>query len=472
MIRKLLLSAAAPLIGSVLLSACATPPHLGARPEIAAADSFASKQSLRGQGVVWPGHEWWKQFGDAQLDELIAEAMAKSPDIAAAQARLLAAQGYSQQAGAALLPQVDANGQAEFVKQSYNNSLSNAFVPKGWNDKGQLSASLSLDLDLWGKNRAKLAAARSDIFAAEVERREAELVLAANIAAAYADLAQLFRQRDVQSSALQVRQETLGLVSGRVRAGLDNRAELKQAEAAVPAARADIAATDEAIALTRNRISALIGEGPDRGLAIGRPKLESRAFAQLPEDVSINLIGRRPDIVAARARVEAAGSRANAARADFFPNISLGVLVGLQSLGLDNLFRSGSTMGNAGPAISLPIFHGGELSGRYRVAAAAYDEAVADYHRTLVNALRDVADAASSHRMLARRLAEADLALAEAEEAYALARKRYEGGLSPYLDVLTAEERLLQYRLAVSNLQSRAAVVDVSLIRALGGGYS
>lgn len=472
MIRRLPLSAAAPLIGLVLLPACATPPHLGPRAEIAAADSFASTQSLPEQNAAWPGSVWWKQFADPQLDALIAEALANSPDLAAAQARLLAARGYAQQAGAALLPSADASGRAELTKQSYNNGFPKEFLPQGWNDTGQLSLALSLDLDLWGKNRAALAAAKSDLFAAEVERREAELVLAANIAAAYADLAQLFNQREVQISALQVRQETLKLVSGRVQAGLDNRAEFKQAEAAVPAARADISATDEGITLTRNRLAALIGKGPDRGLTIARPKLNSRAIAGLPEQVSVNLVGRRPDLVAARARVEAAASRAKVARADFLPNISLGALVGFQSLGLENLLKSGSTMGNAGPAISLPIFHGGALSGRYRVATAAYDEAVADYDRTLLNALRDVADAAASHRMLAQRLTEADAALASAEDAYALARKRYEGGLSAYLDVLTAEERLLQYRLAVASLRSRAAMVDVSLIRALGGGYS
>lgn len=472
MIRRLPLSAAAPLTGLVLLSACATPPNLGARPEIAAADSFVSSESLSGQEASWPIGEWWSQFGDPQLDALIAEAMAKSPDLAAAQARLLAAQGFAQQSGAALLPRADVNGRTEFAKQSYNNGFPRAFLPQGWNDTGQIGASLSLDLDLWGRNRAGLAAAKSDLFAAGVERREAELVLAANIASAYADLAQLFSQRDVQLNALQVRQETLKLVSGRVQAGLDNRAELKQAEAAVPAARADISATDEAVALTRHRIAALIGEGPDRGLAITRPKLNSRVVAGLPGDLSVNLVGRRPDIIAARARVEAAASRMKVARADFLPNISLSALVGFQSLGLENLLKSGSTMGNAGPAISLPIFHGGQLSGAYRVATATYDEAVADYDRTLLNALRDVADAAASHRMLAQRLTEADAALASAEEAYALARKRYEGGLSAYLDVLTAEERVLQYRLAVASLKSRAAIVDVSLIRALGGGYS
>lgn len=466
------LSAAALLASTMLVGACASPPNLGARPEMAAADSFVSAQSLAGSNAAWPQGQWWTGFGDAQLSALIEEAMAGAPDLAVARARLLAAQGYAQQAGAALLPGADVNGRAELAKQSYNNGFPRAFLPQGWNDTGSVSGSLSLDLDLWGRNRAALAAARSDVLAAQYERAEAQLVLSTGIASAYADLARLFNERDVRQSALVVREETLKLVSGRVAAGLDNRSELKQAEAAVPAARADLAATDEAIALTRNGIAALMGKGPDRGLAIARPRISGRAIAGLPQDVPVNLVGRRPDIAAARARVEAAGRRIDAAKADFLPNISLGALVGFQSLGLDNLVKGGSLMGNVGPAVSLPIFHGGELSGKYRVARATYDEAVADYDRTLIGALRDAADAAASHRMLAQRLDQAGQALADSEQAYFLARTRYEGGLSTYLDVLTAEERMLQYRLAFADLQSRAAVVDVSLIRALGGGFS
>ena len=402
----------------------------------------------------------------------MAEALSGAPDLDVAQARILSAQGYAQQAGAALLPQLDASGKANLARQSYNNGIPADFVPQGWNESGQIAGSFSLDLDLWGRNRAALAAAKSDLVAAQAEKAETELALTTNVAAAYAELARLFDRREVQQSALAVRQETLRLVSGRVAAGLDNRADLKQAEAAVPAASGDLAATDESIALTRNRIAALVGQGPDRGLTITRPTISARAIAGVPDNMPVNLLGRRPDIAVARARVEAASGRVKVAKADFLPNVSLNALIGMQSLGFDKLLKSGSTYGNIGPAISLPIFHGGTLSGSYRVARATYDEAVADYDNTVIAALHDAADATASHRMLEQRLVRAGQALSDSEEAYSLARARYEGGLSTYLDVLTAEERMLQYRLTVADLRSRAAVVDVSLIRALGGGIS
>jgi NodT family efflux transporter outer membrane factor (OMF) lipoprotein len=264
----------------------------------------------------------------------------------------------------------------------------------------------------------------------------------------------------------------LRLVSGRVDAGLDNEAALKQARSRVPAARAELAATDEAIALTRNALAALTGAGPDRARSITRPMVRLSVVRGVPANASINLIGRRPDIAAARARVEASASRIKVARAAFYPNISLSGLIGLQSLGLDALFKGGSAFGNPGPAVTLPIFHGGALSGQYGGARGAYDEAVARYDGAVLQALREVADTLVSRDMLDLRLGESRKALGDAEGAYSLARIRYERGLSPYLDVLSSEENVLQARRTMSELQARAFTLDVAMVRALGGGFA
>jgi NodT family efflux transporter outer membrane factor (OMF) lipoprotein len=356
-------------------------------------------------------------------------------------------------------------------KQSYNNGIPAQFVPKGWQDIGQASLALSYDLDLWGGNRAALAAATSEAEAARIEQAQARLMLTTAIAAAYADLARLHAERDVLAAAVEIRAATQKLVADRVSSGLDTRAELKQADAALPLARADLAATDESIALVRNQIAALIGAGPDRGLAIIRPRLAILPEAGLPAQVTTELVARRPDITAARARAEAAASRIKVARADFYPAIRLGALVGVQSLGLDNLVESGSTSGRVGPAVSLPIFRGGALSGQYKGARAGYDETVATYDRTVVMAYREVADAVTSRRWAADRLAQSRQALTDSEEAYAIARQRYQGGLSTYLNVLNSEETLLRARRAVANLDARMFALDIALIRALGGGF-
>lgn len=470
LLRSALLTATA---GAALLSACAPVPNLGARPEVRAATSYAADQSLGSttNTANWPANDWWSAYGDAQLSGLITEGLADSPDLAAAAARLRSAQGYAQQAGAALLPSVGVEAGATEGKQSYNNGIPPAFVPKGWNDSGHVAANLSFDLDLWGKNRAALAAATSDAEAARIELEQSRLVLSTNIASAYADLARLAAQRAVQAKALELRSQTQKLVGDRVTNGLDTRAELKQADAAVPAARADLAATDEAIGLTRNRIAALLGKGPDRGLAIALPAGPTETHG-LPAGVTTNLIGRRPDIAAARARVEAAASRIKVARADFYPSVNISALIGFQALGLDNLFKGGSTYGSVGPAVSLPIFRGGALAGQYKGARAGFDEAVATYDSTVTTAFREVADAVTSKNALVTRLSESRQALSDSEAAYSIARQRYEGGLSTFLDVLSAEQSVLQNRQIVADLQARAFTLDVQLVRALGGGFS
>jgi NodT family efflux transporter outer membrane factor (OMF) lipoprotein len=345
-------------------------------------------------------------------------------------------------------------------------------IPNGWNSSGSIGLSFSFDLDLGGKNRAAFRAANADADAAGFEFQEARLALTTGIAATYADLASLHAQRDTLESALDIRMQTAKLVGRRVEIGLDTIAELKQASARIAQARADLDATDEAIALTKNALAALIGAGPDRALTIERPVIAKLQAQGVPANAGVDLIGRRPDIAAARARVEGASDRIKEAKAAFYPNVNLSALIGLSSFGLGNLFSSGSSFGSVTPAVSLPLFHGGALQGQYRGRRGQYDEAVALYDRQVIEALRETADAVTSQKMLASRLASSRSALADFEEANRLARQRYEHGLSTYLDVLSAEEGVLGARLDVAQLETRAFTLDVQLVRALGGGFT
>ena len=463
----------AALILPVLLStACASIPDLGAKPMPRAASAFASTQSLSATDNAWPAQGWWLRYGDARLSRLMEEALAGSPDLAVAAARLRTAEGFAQRAGSALKPSVDAFAQPELAKQSQNQAMPAAAIPNGWNDSGSVGLSFSLDLDLWGKNRAAARASNSDADAAKFELDEARLALTTGVAATYADLASLYAQRDSLESALDLRVQTAKLVGQRVDAGLDTQAELKQATARVAGARADLESTDESIALTRNALAALVGAGPDRALTMERPRIGALRGQGVPADASIDLIGRRPDIAASRARVEAAAQRIKEARAAFYPNINLSALIGLQAFGLGNLFSGGSSFGSVSPAVSLPLFHGGALQGQYRGRRGQYDEAVALYDRQVIEALRETADAVTSQKKLVSRLAESRRALADFEEASSLARQRYEHGLATYLDVLSAEEGELSARQSVADLETRAFTLDVQLIRALGGGFS
>jgi outer membrane protein TolC len=159
------------------------------------------------------------------------------------------------------------------------------------------------------------------------------------------------------------------------------------------------------------------------------------------------------------------------AKADFYPNIDLTAEIGLQSLGIGSLIKASSVFGAVGPAISLPIFKGGQLEGAYRGARAEYDAAVANYDAAVTQALHDVADVAASQRALGSRLSKSREALASAEGAYRIVQNRYLGGLSTYLEVLTAEDSLIASRQTVADLETRAFALDVALVRALGGGF-
>ena len=453
----------APILLPLLLStACASIPNLGAKPEMRSASEFAATASLTPSGAAWPDRGWWLRYNDPQLNRLIDEGLAGSPDMEAAAARFRTAQGFAQQAGGALSPSIDAFGTSDFAKIGDSKLIS----------QGKAGLSFSFDLDLWGKNRAALAAATSDAEAAGYELAEARLALTTGIASTYADLAQLYRQRDTLDSALQIRSESLKLVNQRVEIGLDTRAELKQAEGRVAEARDDLAANEEAIGLTRNALAALVGQGPDRGLAIQRPAVGIFATQGIPANATIDLVGRRPDIAASRASVEAAGSRIKEARAAFFPSINISALVGLSAFGVGDILSHSNQFGSVSPAVTLPIFHGGALSGQYRGARGRYDEAVALYNRQVITALRETADAVTSRRALDARLVESRRALADFEEANSLARLRYERGLSTYLDVLSAEEGVLGARLNVAELEARTFQLDVALVRALGGGFT
>lgn len=457
---------------SLALAGCVAVPDADVHPAMETAASIEADQTLAARGnTAWPPDQWWRLARDPQLTALIEEGLANSPQVAVAVARVRRAEAEAQRVGAARLPSIGVEAEGGLRRQSGNNGIPAQFLPDGWKDYGQTSLSFGFDLDLWGRNRAALAAATSDARAAVVDAAQARLVLSVAITAAYAELGRHYRERDNAAAMLANRRATRDLVAQRQRNGLDNLASLRSADAEVALAEQDLAAVDENIGLRRNQLAALVGAGPDRGQTITRPPLAPSTPAWVPEGVTTDLLGRRPDIVAARERVEAAASRVKVARAGFFPSINLRALIGFQSLGLGNLVDSGSLFGSAGPAISLPIFQGGALKAQYGSAWAAYDEAVANYNQTVITAYQQVADAVTQRDAADKRLGAARTALTASEDALGLARKRYEAGLASYLDVLASERGVQDLRLAVIGLETYERGATLAMIRALGGGF-
>ncbi len=454
-----------------MMGGCAQMPKLGPSPAVKTVEALGSAQSFSAAAQTWPGDQWWREYGDPQLDALIDEALRDAPDLRLAQARLHGAEAAAQGIGATRMPEVTGNASFTEEKQSYNFLMPRPALPSGWNDYGVATLNLGWELDFWGKNRSALAAAISEQQAAQVEVAQARLVLSTAVASAYAGLVDLYTIRDNAAAALELRTKTVALFRRRHEFGLETLASVRQVEARQAVAQAELLALDERIALQGNGIAALLGAGPDRGLVIARPGAGLAGSSGLPPKLALELLGRRPDIVAARLRTEAAARRIDQQKAGFYPSVNLMAFVGVQSLAIDKLSRAGSDIGGVGPAISLPIFNTGRLQGQLRGARAEYDAAVAIYDATLTNALREVADAATSRKALDGELAASRAAVAAAAEAHQIVSKRYQGELATYLDVLTAEDALISARRAEAEMETRALVLDVAMVRALGGGF-
>ena len=458
---------------ALLVGGCA--PNLGPQRPLSTPQEYATALSLAAPTADWPSDSWWTAYGDPQLNRLIEAALAGSPDLREASARVRAADATAEQARSPLLPQPSANASAAPTRASKNLGFPPAFkgfLPGGYHTNTRVTADLSWQLDFFGRNRAALAAATSQAEAARADAAAARLQIASAVASAYAQFLQLSADRDAAAEALKVRQQTLDLVSQRLRNGLETRGEFSQQNATVPAARADIERLDLQILQTRHQLAALLGKGPDAGLEVVRPANPALRPLGLPANLAVDLVGRRPDILAARLRAESAAKREKMARLDFYPNISLTGFYGAQSLDIGDIFKRDSNIGSLGPAIHLPNFIGGpQLRGALRQSRAEYEVAVAEYDKALTNALREVADAIAAQRSLADQLSEARAALEATEEAYNVAKARYQGGLSPYLNVLTAENAVLQARRSLADLNAQALSLDVALVRALGGGF-
>lgn len=453
-----------------LLSGCAS--TNGLQPALAPrdADSLAAQQSIQStlSPAAWPTQDWWHAWGDSQLDALMTEALSGTPTLDAADARVRKATAQAGLADDARKPHFAANVQ-----------YSGAYLPEtllpspyGGDYKGVEIATLNLRYapDLWGGKRAQWEAALDRVHAAEIDAQQARLMLAGNIASAYLDLAQAYEARTVAVAETKRAQRLQGLARQRVHAGLDNQLQLHQAESAVGAAAQQGQAAQQRIDMLRNAIAALLGQGPDRGLSIEAPTLLAAETPALPSELPSELLGHRPDVVAARWRVEAAARGIDAAKADFYPSLNLTAMAGLAAGKLSDLFTRDAAVALGGPALSLPIFDGARLREQLAGQDADYDLAVAQYDQTLVSALREVTDAVQSARALDTQIAAVVAARDAAHQAWSVADSRYRAGLGNQLDVLAAQRPLLQLDQQAVALRAQRRRVAVDLAVALGGG--
>jgi len=457
---------------ALLVGGCADWEGIG--PQSTTTDAAAlSIVATTGSGVEaapWPAEAWWSGYRDAQLTRLIGEALDGNPSLRVAQARIRQSAALAGLAESALYPHLDAS--ASIVEQRFNK---NDVYPEPLAGKVRTANRIGLNgaygLDLWGGDEAEYRAALGELRASELDAQAARLDLAAAVAQTYVRLAGEFDQLDISQDLLRQKHEIQALTAGQIRAGLATEVEARQADAAIAAAQAEISGAEERIALLRHDLAALVGRGPDRGAAIERPRLSVTAPVGLPSILPAELIGRRPDIVARRWRIEAASRTIESAKAQFYPNVDLSAFLGVKSIGLAQFLTAGSVMVGGGPAITLPVFDAGRLRSRLAEANASLDITVELYNRAILDALREVVGHLTSWRANQARLAQEHRAVAHLEDAYRLAVLRYREGLTNYLTVLSAEGELMAQRRHEAESRNRTYAISIGLAHALGGGF-
>jgi NodT family efflux transporter outer membrane factor (OMF) lipoprotein len=457
---------------AVLLAGCVDRGGWKPAPKLAP-QAVTADRALAGAQVdasAWPHDGWWHSYGDPQLDALVAQALAGSPSLEIAEARLRAAQGQAIAAHAARLPAVSAD--ASVIRQRFpEDTLYPPPLGGSYWNQAQAQLDFSYDLDFWGHNRALSEAARSGVAAAEANRAAAQLALAVAVVEAYIQLDLQYALVDVTNESLRQQQAILALTQQRVSAGLENTARVKQSEGQLALIRAGLAYVQANLDLARHQLADLVGAGPDRGLALTRPKLVAPSSISLPSVLPADLLGRRPDVAAARAQVEAAAHGVRAAEAEFYPDVNLTAFAGFQSLGLSTLFDAPSRVLGGGPALSLPVFNRDAIKGALYVQQAQLDQSVGQYNQTLLDAVREVADVVTNWQALERETSEQQTALEDAQRSYDLTTDRYRAGLDNYLSVLSSENQVLVALGLRAELEARRLTFSVDLVRALGGGY-
>jgi len=421
----------------------------------------------------WPDDGWWRQWNDPQLDTLVRDATAGNPGLRAVEARVDAAAFQASIAGADTLPQLNAGG--DFQRRRYARYTTPA-PPGGttvWSNS--VTADLSYDLDLWGKARALREGALDNLHAAAADARFAQLELQTAMVRGYVRFSLQYALLDVYRAMQDQQQRTLDIATRRWRAGVGSQLEVSEASTQYAMSTTRAQQAQQQLALSRLSIAALAGKGPGFGDSLRRPSLALSVPVALPARLPAELVGHRPDVVAARWRVLEADKGIDAAHADFYPDIDLLATASFGSAatfgGFLNFLNSDGMGHGVGAAISLPIFDGGRRRGRYGVAVASRDAAVDAYNQSVVNAMQAVAAQVVSLRSLDEQQASIETTLDAARRSFRLADAGYRSGITEFLNVLAAQNAQLQQAESLATVQAQRLDAWALLMKELGGGY-
>ncbi len=448
-----------------LLAGCTVGPDYQ-RPEVAVPASFRYAPQAVAQS---PDVEWWKRFGDPVLDGYIVEALAHNRNLQVAVASVEQAAGVLTTTRSPLFPQLSYQGQG--ARQRY--SERGGTVVSNFIDNPQTSyqvlAGASWELDLWGRVRRLTESARASLLATDDARRGVVLSLVASVATTYLQLLGLDEQLEIANRTLATYGQSVKLYEMQNRYGQVSKMQVEQARSQYETAAAQIPAIRTQIAQTENALAILLGRNPGP-IARGKP-LETLALPLVPPGLPSELLERRPDLMQAEQQLVAANAQIGAAKAQYFPTISLTGALGSASTQLSDLFKGPAGVWSYGGAIVGPIFTGGAIAGQVAQAEAQQRAALANYELAIQNAFADVENALAANANLADQLA-AQTRLVRALSEYArLARLQFNGGYTSYTTVLQAEQQLFPSELNLATIRAQLYGSLVNLYKALGGGW-
>jgi multidrug efflux system outer membrane protein len=425
-------------------------------------------------GSAMPGvqAEWWKNFADPKLDALVVEALANNRDLARAMARIDESRAALRAARANQLPNVNANASGARQHFGQNAPLTIGGNQLTYNDF-RANLSVAYEVDLWGRAANLTAAQRDELLATEYARDTLRTALAAQVVQSYSTLQSLDAQVILYGQAVQAQRDSLRLQRLRFNAGDISELDIQQLDAELIDNEAQLPKLDRARGDAERALALVLGRSPKALVEDGVARADTPTLraSGVPEGLPSDLLLRRPDVQTAEARLRAAGARIDAARAAYFPGITLTAAYGFNSTQLSNLFDGPSIAWNVGAALTQPIWDGGRIGAQYDATKARQKQIELDYRDSVTSAFKEVRDALSAYGEANNTLQAGQRRSQALQRAAELTRVRYDGGQSSRLDVINADRLALTAQAQTADAARALTAAQADVFRALGGGW-
>jgi NodT family efflux transporter outer membrane factor (OMF) lipoprotein len=458
------------LVALAVLAACDLGPAYQ-RPDTADVQAPAWRAGAPEGAPVWPSEEWWTGFGSPELDALIARARTGNFDIVAAIARIRQADAALVGAGAPLLPAVSAGGGPEWTRESLsraNGSRNTHYIDiRSYN----LTANASYEIDLWGRLRATRNAALATALASRFDRQTVALTAVSGVATTWFEALATQDQLDVAQRNLADSEEILRAIRARLDAGTASQLDVAQQAALVAGIRAGIPALRSQLQQFLNGLGILTGQPPE-AITVRPGTLNALSLPEVAPGLTSDLLARRPDVAFAEASLQSANANIRAARAAFFPKVELTASGGWQAFAVGTLFGPGSLFAEAAASATQTIFDNGALQANLGQARGRYDELLADYRKSIVQAFTDVENALAAYRYATEQEALERDAVATAQLAADIARAQVLAGTSDMVTALQAQTTLFTDLTTLAQVREARFTALVNLYMALGGGWT